>query len=366
MFYQQFIIRTSFVNIRTLPSGWMMEQLQQTATISRRNLGCLLMALLFGGPSSRRARATTPPLLAVDRLVEGLSATSATRRSLSYRADAVILVLSLPVYRRTDVGSGFASLAEVAREDGRSYSLRFAGSSRPERAAGLDRMGTIHEAVIEQGAALSEAAYFGVLTSSPEETLVEGRRSLGKSAGRWNEYTAIDGHSRCGLTRSAVTHFRLPSSGAPNTRIIGEARASLQASRATLRESQWTGHPAGQAPPTFLYTLMRALQLRQRTSDSWYVYSERSYSLRLEKEPDRQQGLHFAERGLTSRPEHIIQVRGRIREERSGRQTTFRLWIEEGPANALPLRIEFQPRSYLRLSFEVDPKASPTPFQEDL
>jgi len=344
----------------------MMEEIQRTAAISRRNLGRMLMACLFGGSCLRPARAANAPLLAVDRLVEGLSESSAPRLSRSYRADAVIVLLSLPVYRRTDVGGGFASISEVVGEEGRHYSLRFAGASRPERAAGLDRMGTIHEVAIERSAALSEAAYFGVLTSSPEETLEQGRRSLGKSRGGWNEYSAIDGHSRCGITRSAVTHFCLPSSGAPNRRVIGEARANFQAIQPAWRESQWTDHRDGQAPPTFLYALMRALQRPQRSSDSWYVFNERSYTLRLEKEPDRQQGLRFAERGLTSRPEHILQVRGRVREEHSGRQTGFRLWIEEGLANALPLRIEFQPRSYLRLSFEADPKASPTPFQEDL
>jgi len=325
-----------------------------------------MMALLFGRSCARLARAATPPLLAVDRLAEGIPESSASRHSSSYRADAVILLLSLPVYRRSDVGTGFASFAEVARARARCYFLRFSGASRPERAAGLDRMGSIHEAAIEQGAALSEAAYFGVLTSSPEETLEQGRHSLGTRPDRWNEYTAIDGHSRCGFTRSAVAHFRLPASGAPSARIIEEARANFQASPPAWRESKWTDERAGQPPPTFLYALMRALQDPQQTTDSWYVYGERSYSLRMQKQQDRQQGLHFAERGLTLRPERIIQVRGRIREEGSARQTAFRLWIEDGSANVLPLRIEFQPRSYLRLSFEVDPKASPTPIEEDL
>lgn len=326
----------------------------------------MITALLFGAWLPRRLCAATAPVLQVDRFTEGLDGPSSSKLSFSYRADAVIVLLSLPVFRRVDVGSGSASLAEVARDDGRYYSLRFAGASRPERAGGLDRMGSIHEVVMERGAALSEAAYFGVLTSSPEESLEEGRRSLAKASSKWNEYTAIDGHSRCGFTRSAVAHFRMPPGAAAKTRIVDEARTNFQTSRPAWRENQWPGKSDGQAPPTFLYTLMRTVQRPQRISESWYVYSERCYRLHIEKIPDRQQGERFAELGLTPRPDRVVEVRGRIREERSGRQTTFRLWIEDGLANALPLRIEFQPRSYLRLSFEVDPQASTTSLEEDL
>jgi hypothetical protein len=31
----------------------------------------------------------------------------------------------------------------------------------------------------------------------------------------------------------------------------------------------------------------------------------------------------------------------------------FRLWIEEGAPRPLPLRIEYQPKSFLRLTFEA-------------
>jgi len=344
----------------------MTQKAQQSAAISRRNLGRLLMTLAAGVIGLRRSRAAAAPLLEVDRIVEGLAGPAASRISFTYRADAVIVLLSVPVFRRAGVGSGFASLEQAAHDDNGYYSLRFAGASRPERAAGLDRVGAIREVVREQGATLSEAAYFGVLTSSPEETLEEGRRSLGKAANKWNDYTAIDGQSRCGLTRSAIAHFRLPAAAGQNLRVIAEARANFQANRPPWRENQWPGDREGQAPPTFLYALMRAIRRPQPTTESWYVYSERSYRLHLEKERNRHQGQRFAELGLTSRPDRIIEVRGRTREEKSGRQTTFRLWIEDGEANALPLRIEFQPRSYLRLCFEVDPEASTTPLEEDL
>lgn len=325
-----------------------------------------MILALAAGEGARRARAASAPLLDVDRFMEGLATPSGNKVSFTYRADAVVLLLSLPIFRRAGVGSGFASLTEVTHDDERYYSMRFAGASRPERAAGLNRVGAIREVVRERSATLTEAAYFGVLTSSPEETLEEGRRSLRKTGEKWNDYTAIDGRSRSGLTRSTVAHFRLPSSGKADLGVIAEARANFQTSRPPWRENHWPGATEREAPPTFLYALMRAVRLPGRTSESWYVYSERSYRLHLEKETDRQQGQRFAELGLTSRPERVLEVRGRIRPERGGNQTTFRLWIEDGLATAIPLRIEFQPRPYLRLVFEADPQASNTPFEEEL
>jgi hypothetical protein len=326
----------------------------------------MMLGSLFAGLNTRPARTPSAPLLAGDRFVEVLAEPSALRLSRGYRADAVIVLFSLPVCRRADVGVGWVSLAEATREDGCYLSLRFAGSSRPERVAGLDRVGSIREVVLERGGVLSEAAYFGVLTSSPEETLEQGRQSLGKAPGKLNEYTAIDGYSHSGRTRSAITHFRLSSRGDVNARIIAEAHASFQANRSVWRESQWPTETAGEAPSTFLYALMRAIRHPERSTESWYVYSERAYRLRLEKELNSHEGLQFAERGLTSRPGSVLEVRGRIREERGGHQATFRLRIEDGPELALPLRIEFQARSYLRLSFEADPKAFATSLEEGL
>jgi hypothetical protein len=43
-----------------------------------------------------------------------------------------------------------------------------------------------------------------------------------------------------------------------------------------------------------------------------------------------------------------------LRRVDGGKPIEFRLWIEEGAAHPLPLRIEYQPKSYLRLTFEAN------------
>jgi hypothetical protein len=48
-------------------------------------------------------------------------------------------------------------------------------------------------------------------------------------------------------------------------------------------------------------------------------------------------------------------VRGRLRNLRTGHPTEFRLWIEGSPDSIVPVRIDFQPRSFLRLILEAEP-----------
>jgi hypothetical protein len=73
------------------------------------------------------------------------------------------------------------------------------------------------------------------------------------------------------------------------------------------------------------------------------VYSEQEYLLTLEA-------------AQTSKgKEGLLQVQGKIRNLRTGRETPFRVWLEGGSDSIVPVRIEFQPRSFLRLTFEAVP-----------
>lgn len=44
---------------------------------------------------------------------------------------------------------------------------------------------------------------------------------------------------------------------------------------------------------------------------------------------------------------------GQLRREAGGKTTEFRVWITDGAPKVLPLRIEYQARSFLRLVFEA-------------
>ena len=74
----------------------------------------------------------------------------------------------------------------------------------------------------------------------------------------------------------------------------------------------------------------------RRSLTRLYIFGEKRYKLATEKGPESN--------GVTK-------LKGEILNESTGRKTNFSVWFEAG--NALPLRIEFQPKTYLRLTFEA-------------
>ena len=85
---------------------------------------------------------------------------------------------------------------------------------------------------------------------------------------------------------------------------------------------------------------MTLLSKRTRAARGRYVYSEQEYLLTLETQQ------------LGRGRERLVAVRGKIRNLRTGRETSFRLWLEDD-SSIVPVRFEFQPRSFLRLTFRL-------------
>src|SRR5690242_3544910 len=139
-------------------------------------------------------------------------------RERRYRATAQVLVLSIPLVRWPNVGGGSAMWRETELPQKRCVRLlEFTGFSRPERAAGLNRLGFIREIsrIAESGA--TESLYFGLMTASPEETAEEASKALHSKA-KQAAYTAIDGHIGDGVVKTVVAHFEAPSQWSVNNR----------------------------------------------------------------------------------------------------------------------------------------------------
>jgi len=262
--------------------------------------------------------------------------------SRTYRADAVILFLGLSIYRRAGVGGGQASLEETGEGATLRRTLFFAGGSDPKRARGLSRLGWMREVVVGPPSTPSEAAYFGVLTSSPEESLEHARKSVSTPASGRSIFSAVSGRNTIGHSRSAVTHFEFPASAIwSDPALIDHAKSTFSAD-VDWRETSWPNSP-DQSPPTFLFQLATLLKQRARRAVGRYVYSEQEYLLELEAlQPGKNR-------------ERLLPVRGKIRNLRTGHETLFRLWLDEASDSIAPVRIEFQPRSFLRLTFEALP-----------
>ena len=292
---------------------------------NRWGTGSLAIANGLASPQHPGGRATTPP--------------TQLRR---YRADAAILLLGITILRRSGVGGGQASVAETTEGTSTTRTLFFAAGSDPVRAHGLNRLGWIREVVQESNSIPIDVQYFGVLTSSPEESLEHARKSIAAPPSGLSVYSAVSGRHTPGDSRSAITHFELAAGARwSDQRLIDAAESTFQ-DKVEWRKTYWPD-AGSQSPPTFLSELATLLNRRSQHAAGWYVYNEQEYLLELNS-PQMDKPGNIADR--------LLPVRGKIRNRRTGGQTTFTVWMEDSPGAILPMRIEYQPRSFLRLVFE--------------
>lgn len=289
---------------------------------TRREFGQLCAAALLVGQRFLRAAARAP-----------LTWTSCPEPNPGferrYRADAQVMLLGMTVLHRSNVGDGSAAWRESISEDGSVVRLlEFAGRSAPERAAGLNRFGYIQE-LSRSG----EAIYFGVMTSSPEESAAEARQALhSTSKDAW--YSAIDGRvSEVGMETARARFIASAHTSAEERQeLIDRARHELSAAPKITTAAQGSPHP-------FLHALAALLSDPQK-NETLYAYNGRSYHLAVERSRD-------------PKMPGAIRVAGSLRRLEGGKTTEFRVWVREGAAHPVPLRIEYQPKSYLRLTFEA-------------
>jgi hypothetical protein len=257
--------------------------------------------------------------------------------SRTYRADAVILLLGITIFRRAGVGGGQASLEETGAGDALRRTLFFAGGSDPKRAHGLNRLGWIRETVAGPANAPSAVDYFGVMTSSPEESIEHARKAVEAPPSGRSVFSAVSGRHTAGHSRSAITHFEYSAAAMWSDRgLIDHAQSTFRAA-VDWREASWS-NSAGQAPATFLLELATLLKQRTRRATGRYVYNEQEYSLELDT--------------ASAGKDHLVPVHGKIRNLRTGKENIFRIWLEEGSDSIVPVRIEYQARSFLRLTFD--------------
>ena len=311
--------------------------LDETArTITRRGFA----RMLAGAAMARYATAA-------ERLEWSAEKPGGLNLERHYRADAQVLLLGIPVLRRQSVGGGSVRWHEFT-SDGAIRLLEFSGFSLPEHAAGLNRLGFIREMSRGNGTEGAESLYFGLMTASPEESAEDARKAL-HSAEKEQAYTAIEGRiSKAGID-TAIAHFLAPAAinGGHSAELVARARQALL----TVPPANPPGRAAGNQQP-FLQTLADLL-MRPDGREGRYTYAGHSYRLQLTRAADSKATEYFRARKLTGETAQVVRVSGRLRSENGGKEIDFRLWIPPAGEKPLPLRIEYQAKSYLRLVFEA-------------
>lgn len=267
-----------------------------------------------------------------------------------YRADAQILLLSIPVLHRTNVGDGAAAWRDSITEDGATQRfLKFTGRSAPEHAAGLNRFGFIQE-LSRTTDGTRESLYFGLMTSSPEENAADARKALHSDVSD-AAFSAIEGRIAAGCIETVSARFMAPARTSPADRVqlIERARLALSTAPKTTQEAPSTDA----TPRTFLHALAGLLCARS-TAQTRYTYNGHLYHLRVARSPDAKATSTFREIGLIPPTALVTRITGISWRDDGAKPSEFKLWIEEGVSRPLPLRIEYQPKAYLRLTFEAE------------
>jgi len=300
--------------------------------ISRR----LLVSILAGCSTRAGLRAGTP-------VRDGRRS---PEQSCDYHAKATVLMLSVPLFTRGNVGGGYLRVEETARGAESLIRIEFGAGSNPERAAGLNRFGLFEEAIVESRGELARAAYFGFMTSSEEKNLSQARSAL--ASGKPNGLTAIRGRIEAGRVWNRL--LRLPGPLGANWRRIGELSGGIRAQldAAPGSDPEVTG---ASKPWTFLYSIRHAMRAPSDRGERCFVHNGELYTLRVVSQRDSSYGAKAARSGIAA-AEDVVAMTGHIRAASGRNVSTFRIWFDSSSPQPVPIRFDFSPRSFLRLSFE--------------
>jgi len=274
----------------------------------------------------------------------------------AYRVDAVIVLFSKAIYSRSAVGEGILLHEKLGPSGGlRQIHLAFAGGSRPERARGLNRFGYFSELASFAPDDVEEASYFGFMTRSEEQSLAEAMDGLKKENGQV-PVAVIQGELRGRRHRSLLANAMLPR---------GSSWASWWACLKTLVRGLDSGellpHETNEEPETAGMTFLRTLAAivegdpGERQGRRTFLYGKTPKMVSWTRAADPGAEEHLRARGLVGPGQKVVRLQASITSAAGGRPSRFSLWYDPSARPVLPLRIELQPRSFLRLRFEAVP-----------
>jgi len=272
--------------------------------------------------------------LALDGLFAGatsrLCAAPAFQQRMEYRVNAAVVVAYVPVLFKQNVGGACLTVEQTAVGQETVTRLDFAAGTWPHRLKGFNRFGATRETVREENGALTESAYVSFMASSHEKNFSEAREAF-RTSPHSLPITVAQGRST-----SAGCVFRIEHSTVPADSSWQDCLDLADAFEQTpLPPAAPDGECAARVLPTFLYTLRRVLLSDPPAATTFYTHNGKVYRLRT-----RSQVAPYSNQVVLD-----CSISG---------GTEFKLWLDSRNRNALPLKIEFRPKSFLRLTLEQE------------
>jgi hypothetical protein len=278
----------------------------------------------------------------IDVTLRGFRRTAAFQQR--YRMDATILLLGAPIFLRRAAGGGYASV-EVSTVPGTTaLALQFAAGSDPARAHGLNRFGILREAIVSKDGSVCDLSFAGLMTRSHEESFQQARRALATAIG--SQGVVARGRTSASTIRTWIETIDL----APDSNWSNLNDTLCKALQHEPRTSPRENVPG--SATTFLHAMRSAALGQDSLVRRLFLHAGKSYWLE------------------TRRPvERPLEMSGTIHDLNGARCAEFRTAYAAGDQSGIPIRIEYRPRSFLRLTFEAEPEATqppiPSVFQEE-
>jgi hypothetical protein len=314
--------------------------------LNRRKLFRRVLEILAWSRIMPRAVCETrspEPSVEIDRLACERSGGARASQSRHYRAHAVITLFSVPLFSKDNVGGGWVMAERLDADASHTTVLQFAAGSWPGHLKGFNRFGMTQEAVRKDGSVVVESAYLSFMTASAEKSLEQARKSYGDRSATL-PITVAHGASGSFRYQAVLDRLSAPShyTWADCSRLLKEIRGRLS----PAVDAAVDGNREGALQP-FLHAVRSAMTGGPESGETEFVHNARLYRLRT---------------ALTATREGML-LTGRISECQSDRtESEFRVWFDAADEARLPERIEFRPKSFLRLVFEHDPAASEPTF----
>ena len=303
--------------------------------LSRRGFCGWIGAVFAFGCGKRQAVAAPPYGLGLPGSLAAASLRTIRSARREYRADAVVTFLGIPVFARNGVGTGFAEVLEASSGDTRIVSIQFGGRSNPQAAHGLSCLGFIQDAAAENRSEGFEAATFGFLNARGDESYEQARHAVLSRSGNESNYVAVEGRHQSGHARYEKAYLSVP--GGESKQLPDLAECIRSRFPGLERKVDELDLPNG-STTTFLHTIRAGVKSGCNRYQADYIHNAKLFHLELERSADREVPL--------------VRYTGKVLDRSTHKTSTFRFWMDD--ASELPCRIEYHPRSYLKIQFEYE------------